>query len=39
MLSGRRHRRRWQDNIKIGLKEYEDVDWIQLAQVRVQMQA
>jgi hypothetical protein len=29
-----RPRRRWENNIKIGLKEIgcEDVDWIQLAQ-------
>jgi hypothetical protein len=31
-------RRKWEDNIKMDLKEIvcEDVDWIQLAQYRVQ---
>jgi hypothetical protein len=31
-----RHRRRWEDNIKMGLREigFGDVDWIHLAQYR-----
>jgi hypothetical protein len=31
-----RHRRRWEDNIKIALQEVEcgDMDWIELAQDR-----
>ena len=31
-----RHRRRWEDNIKMDLQEvlYEDMDWIELAQDR-----
>jgi hypothetical protein len=41
-LEGRRtlgkHRRRWEDNIKIRLKEigWEDVDWIRVANDMVQ---
>jgi hypothetical protein len=29
----RRPRRRWKDNVKMGLKEIEDMDWIALTQV------
>jgi hypothetical protein len=36
-----RTRRRWEDNIKMGLREirFEDVDWINLAQHRYRWRA
>jgi hypothetical protein len=32
-------RLRWEHNIKIGLKEIISLDWVQLAQERIQWQA
>jgi hypothetical protein len=37
----RKHKRRWENDIKMNFKEigYEDVDWVYLAQDRVQWRA